>query len=166
MQKHGIYFANNSFYQLMRDLGGEWADQKERPFICLSIPNEPPDLFWAIPLGSVNHRNKQALSRIDQYLNYESSDIRSCFYHLGKTDVKSIFFISDAFPITPTYVKKEYLNRYTHHPHIIKNHTLLSDLERKLRRILYWENKHPNYFRQHISSLKNYLLNELKENNV
>ena len=117
-------------------------------------------------MGNMKHRDTKAQSRIQNYLSYNISDIRSCFYHIGKTDTKSIFFLSDAVPITSKYINKSYLNKYTNKPHIIKNPKLLSELEDKLQRILYWEDKHPNYFRQHITTLKNYLLNELKENNV
>ena len=41
-------------------------------------------------------------------LNYDESDIRSCFYHIGNTDVTSLFFISDAIPITENYIEREY----------------------------------------------------------
>ena len=37
-------------------------------------------------------------TEIEKYLNYNDSDIRSCFYHVGKTDVKSIFLSAIQFP--------------------------------------------------------------------
>lgn len=166
MQEHGIYFATKEFYQLIRNLGGQWDDQKTRPIICLLKSKESPQLYWAIPMGNWNHRNQSAKSRITSYLNLDSSNIQSCFYHVGKSNITSIFFISDVIPITDKYIKQEYLNKYNQKIYIIKNPKLLSELEQKLNRILFWEEKHPNYFRQHITTLKNYLLNELKENNV
>ncbi len=36
---------------------------------------------------------------------------------------------------------------------------IISELERKLKRILYFEDSTPNYFRQHITDLKNKLSN-------
>ena len=36
-------------------------------------------------------------------------------------------------------------------------------LHRKLKRILAWENAKPNYYRQHITDIKNYLMKEIKE---
>lgn len=95
------------------------------------------------------------------YMNLSSSDIRSCFYHLGSTDKQSIFFISDVVPITDKYIEREYIGCHTEKIYIIKNKVLLSELNRKLSRILAWENVHNNFFRQHITDLKNYLLNEL-----
>ena len=145
MQEHGIYFATKEFYQLIRNLGGQWDDTKTRPIICLLKSKESPQLYWAIPMGNWNHRNQSAKSRITSYLNLDSSNIQSCFYHVGKSNITSIFFISDVIPITDKYIKQEYLNKYNQKIYIIK---------------------HPNYFRQHITTLKNYLLNELKENNV
>lgn len=93
-------------------------------------------------------------------MNYDKKDIRSCFYHVGNTNEKSIFFISDVVPFTEKYIDREYKNK-TKKIHIIKNKVLLSALETKLRRILELENRKPNYFRQHITNIKNYLLEEL-----
>ena len=96
-------------------------------------------------------------------MSYDDKDIRSCYYHIGKTDVTSIFFISDVVPITDKYIVREYINKYTGLPYIIKNKMLLSELQRKLKRILYWENANPNVFRQHITDVKEYLIKELNE---
>ena len=50
--------------------------------------------------------------------------IRSCYYHLGRTTSKSIFFISDAIPITDKYILSEHLAS-NDTPYIIKNSVLL-----------------------------------------
>ena len=42
------------------------------------------------------------------------------------------------------------------------NTNLRNELVRKLKRILRQENLHPNYFRQHITDIKNYLQNEIQ----
>lgn len=91
----------------------------------------------------------------------KKKDIRSCFYHIGNTDIKSIFFISDAVPITDKYIEREYKDK-TNKIHIVKNKVLLAELEYKLGRILQFEKSKPNYFRQHITDLKNYLIEELE----
>lgn len=164
MKEHGIYFGKPIFYDTIRKNGGEWNDSKERPIVCLMKSLENENLYWAIPVGNWNHRTPAAKERIQNYLNYDDSDIRSCFYHLGSTDVKSIFFISDVVPITDKYIDREYKNKYTGQIYIIKNKSLLSELERKLKRILSWENEHHNTYRQHITDTKLHLLKELKEN--
>lgn len=55
--------------------------------------------------------------------------------------------------------EREYLG-YNGTPYEIKNKNMLSELKRKLGRVLYFETKRPNYFRQHITDIKNFLLNE------
>ena len=162
MKEHGMYFGKNEFYQIIRDQGGVWNDSKERPIVCLMKSLEHNDLYWAIPVGNYEHRNTEQKARIKKYMEFAKKDIRSCFYHIGKTNVKSIFFISDAIPLTEKYIDREYVNK-TKKIHIIKNKVLLSALEYKLRRILEFENRKPNYFRQHITDIKQYLLEELKK---
>lgn len=114
-------------------------------------------MFWAIPVGDWSHRNSGAQNRIKQFLNYADSDLRSCYYHVGRTNIKSIFFISDAIPITEKYIAREYIG-YDNSIHIIKNPNLISELNRKLGRILAFENSKPNYFRQKITAVKTYLI--------
>lgn len=159
MEEYGIYFAKSYFYNLIRSVGGQWNDSKERPIVCLFKLDECDSIYWAIPIGNWNHRTDKAKERINSYLNRDSKDISSCFYHIGRTTTKSIFFISDVIPITDKYIERQYLG-YDRNPYVIKNPQLLSELERKLRRILYFEDKNQNYFRQHITDVKNYLLDE------
>lgn len=161
MIKHGIYFGKKAFYKIIRDIGGEWNDSKERPIVCLLKLSENDKIYWAIPMGNFDHRDDNAKNRIEKFLSYSNRDIRSCYYHIGNTDVRSIFFISDAVPITDKYIDRDYIGKYTNTQYVIKNKKLISELERKLKRILSWENSRQNYFRQHITDIKNYLLEEL-----
>ena len=158
MEEHGMYFGKNEFYQIIRDV---WNDSKERPIICLMKSVEYNDLYWAIPVGNYEHRDEEQKKRIKKYMNYDKKDIRSCFYHVGKTNEKSIFFISDAVPFTEKYIDREYKNK-SKKIHIVKNKILLGELEYKLGRILELENRKPNHFRQHITDIKNYLIKELE----
>lgn len=164
MKEHAIYFVKRDYFDLIRKLGGEWADRKMRPVVCLIKLKENDDIFWAIPMGNYKHRDEPAKKRLQKYLELEESDIRSCFYHLGKTDKQSIFFISDAFPVTDDYIEREYISAQSCRQYIIKNRKLLKELERKLERILYWEDANNNYFRQNITNLKDYLLEEKRKN--
>ena len=132
MIEHGMYFGKSEFYQIIRDNGGSWNDSKERPIICLIKSTECDNLYWAIPVGNYEHRNEQAKERIQKFIQYNKKDIRSCFYHIGNTNEKSIFFISDVVPITDKYIDREYLNQ-SKKIHIVKNKVLLADLEYKLR---------------------------------
>lgn len=161
MQEHGMYFAKNEFYDIIRENGGTWNDSKARPLVCLIKSVECDKLYWAIPVGNYEHRDEVAKKRIHKYIDFDKDDLRSCFYHIGNTNEKSIFFVSDVVPFIDKYVDREYLNK-TRKIHIVKNNILLSALEYKLKRILSFENNNPNYFRQHITDVKKYLLNELE----
>ncbi|WP_367568354.1 hypothetical protein [Lacrimispora sp.] len=163
MQENAVYFGKNSFYNVVRSLGGKWADSKDRPIVCLMKLSENDDICWAIPVGNWNHRDENGKNRIEKYLKYNENDIRSCYYHLGRVDVvTSIFFVSDIVPITDKYIEREYLGVYSKKIYIIKNKELLSELQRKVKRILAWENSNPNSFRQHITDIKNFLNQELQ----
>ncbi len=139
-------------------------DSKERPIVCLIKSSENESLYWAVPMGKFNHRDEKAQKRINRYLNKNENTIESCYYHIGRTTTKSIFFISDAVPITDKYIEREYLG-YDKKLYIIQNNNLVEKLEGKLKRILSYENSNRNHFRQHISDLKDYLLKELSEEN-
>lgn len=156
-----MYFGKNEFYNIIRENGGIWNDSKERPILCLVKSVEHDRLYWAIPVGNYEHRDRKAKERIQMYINFDKKDIRSCFYHIGKTNEKSIFFMSDVVPFMDKYIEREYLNK-TKKIHIVKNKNLLSQLEYKLGRILAFEKERPNYFRQHITDIKKYLLKELE----
>ena len=85
MIKNGMYYITEDFKQLIRNLGGEWNDQKKRPIVCLMQSTEHPDLYWAIPVGKVNHRDDKAMERIKSFMNKPTRDLRCCYYHIGRT---------------------------------------------------------------------------------
>jgi hypothetical protein len=163
MELNAMYFGKTELYNIIRNVGGTWNDSKERPIVCL-LKIDDTDIYWAVPVGNWEHRDEAAKTRIKNYLNRPSDNISSCYYHLGNTTTKSIFFISDVIPITDKYIEREYLGR-NKSVYIIKNKKLLQELKRKLQRILYYEDKNPNYFRQHITDVKTYLLKESEGNN-
>nr|WP_302019644.1 hypothetical protein [uncultured Acetatifactor sp.] len=161
MVERGLYYATADFAQMIKNCGGTWNDTKHRPIVCLIQSREHDGLYWAIPLGKLNHRDDAGQKRLDFYLNLPERDIRSCYYHIGRTSSQSIFFISDAIPITDKYIDGIHVGGDNQH-YIIKNKNLISELERKLFRILSVENAKKNCFRQHITDVKCFLLKELK----
>ena len=100
MNQNGMYYVTDEFKQLIRNLGGEWNDQKKRPIVCLIQSSENPELYWAIPVGKVNHRDQEGMNRIRFFMSRPDRDLRSCYYHVGRTTSKSIFFISDCAELT------------------------------------------------------------------
>ena len=162
MIERGLYYATSDFATLVRSVGGEWNDTKHRPIVCLIKSKENEHLYWAIPMGNLKHRTEDQKERINRYLSYPNHDIRSCFYHIGRTTNRSIFFISDAIPIIDKYIDGEHVGSDNRH-FIIKNPDLIAELERKLFRILAVENSDNNHFRQRITDVKKKLLTELQE---
>ena len=161
MVERGLYYATADFAQMIKDNGGTWNDTKHRPIVCLIKSKEHDRLYWAVPMGKLNHRDDAGRKRLDFYLNLPERDIRSCYYHIGRTSSQSIFFISDAIPITDKYIDGIHVGGDNQH-YIIKNKNLVSELERKLFRILSVENTKNNSFRQHITDVKHFLLQELE----
>ena len=157
MNERFVYFLKDEFKTVIHSCGGVWNDTKQRPIVCLLKASENENLFWAIPMGNMAHRNEEQRKRIESFMNLPSRDIRSCYYHIGRTDKESLFFISDAVPVTDQYVDKEYL--VNNCPFEIKNEETLNALRKKLYRILSDENRKPNKYRQHITDVKRYLIN-------
>lgn len=160
MNEYSMYFLKKEFYDLIRNIGGEWNDLKERPVVCL-LNVDDSGIYYAVPVGNWNHRNPQAQRRILSFINSDTKKLSSNFYHIGNTTVKSVFFMSDVVPVTNKYIERDYLG-YDNQIYTIENSKLQKELLRKLKRILRQENLYPNYFRQHITDIKKHLLKELQ----
>lgn len=92
-------------------------------------------------------------------LEQPDDDLRSCYYHIGRTTKESLYKISSCFPITEKYIDHEFTSCEKHV--IIRRAETVNEIERKLRRILAFESRRPNYFKQHISDIKAHLVGEL-----
>ncbi|MCL2054546.1 MAG: hypothetical protein FWG90_08985 [Oscillospiraceae bacterium] len=163
--KNGIYFVGG-VKDVILSVGGKFDDFKERPIVTLLQSQDDSDIFWAVPIGDLSHRNEESRNRINKYLKYPFEDIRSCFYHIGKTNKESLFFLSDTFPITADYILREYRVFNSQH-YVIKNKQLIYDLERKLKRILSYEQSKIKqtgdfFFRQNIFGLYDYIRKQSK----
>ena len=160
-----MYFVEG-IRKLVHDVGGRDDDFKERPVVALIQSEVDPTIYWAIPVGDVEHREVEALDRIEKFIDYPEDDVRRYYYHIGNTNRKSIFFVSGVVPVTPAYINREYMVDYTHH-YIIKNKQLLADLNYKLKRILAFEismikSTGKFYFEQNIFGIYGVMLGENK----
>ena len=161
IKNNGIYFISG-IKDVIQSVGGEYRDTKERPVVALLQSEEHPEIYWAIPIGDLLHRKEADIKRIEKYLAFPQQDIRSNFYHIGNTNIRSIFFISDVFPITSDYISREYLTYNAQH-YVIKNQGLITELNEKLKRILAYElsrvkKSDKYYFRQNIFGIYNKLV--------
>lgn len=161
MIEKGMYYVTEEFAQMIRSVGGVWNDPKHRPFVCLIKSKENDELFWAIPMGKLNHRDNLQKKRLDKYLNFPRNDIRSCYYHIGRTTSDSIFFVSDVVPVTDKYIEEPHFGA-DGKPFVVKNPQITSPLQRKLYRVLSLEKNQKNHFRQHITDIKEHLLDEIR----
>ena len=57
MVERGLYYATADFAQMIKKNGGTWNDTKHRPIVCLIKSKEHDRLYWAIPMGKLNHRD-------------------------------------------------------------------------------------------------------------
>jgi len=106
---------------------------------------------------------KYLTSLITIYIIFNSiniNDLRSCYYHIGRTTKPALYKISSCYPITEKYIDHEFISCEKHV--IIRRAETIKELERKLKRILAFESRRPNYFKQHITEIKNYLIKELE----
>ena len=161
--RNGIYFLKQDFYSVIKKVGGICQDRKKRPVIALVPSLEDCRIYWAIPMGDFSHRTPKQIERLEKFMNSPKSELRSCFYHVGNTDKKSIFFISDVFPVTEKYIEREYIAH--NQPVVIKNKNLIVELNRKVSRILAYEKsylraKGKAFFRQNIYGIYHELLQE------
>lgn len=155
MKPTGFYKLSTQYMDLVKELGGIYRDSKERPVYCCLQDKDCPEIFWAIPTSDISHRSKEQLDRINHFCGLPSRDIRSCYYHIGHTNRPAIYRISNVLPITINYIDGEYISQGKHL--VLRNEKLISEITRKLSRILFDEKRHPNKYEQHISSIYSYL---------
>lgn len=162
--KENFLFLKSDYYNQIRKLGGTWNDYKVRPVFVAFPSTENPKIYWAVPVGNFKHRTTRQKQRIRSYIYSNPNKIESSFYHIGKTDKQSIFFISDVIPITEEYIERSYnvgtgMNRG---PYVIKNPNLIRAISNKIGNILEYEKRYYKrytkpYFRQNIIGLYNFL---------
>jgi len=159
MKPTGFYKLSPEYLALVRQLGGTYRDNKERPIYCCIQDSRHPVIYWAIPTSNASNRTPEQLERIKQFCAYEERDIRSCYYHFGHTNRPAIFKISNVLPVTEKHVAGEYISQGLHL--ILRDKALIAEIERKLSRILFDESRHPNKYEQKITSIYSYLAEEL-----
>ena len=105
MKQTGFYKLSLEYIGLVKQLGGAYRDNKERPVYCCMQDQSNPDIYWAVPTSDISHRTPAQLDNIKEYCAMPDRDIRSCYYHLGHTNRPAIFKISNVLPVTEKYMK-------------------------------------------------------------
>lgn len=163
MREHGLYVLKRDFLELVHNLGGDcdYYTGNKRPIYCCIKDNRIDGLYWAIPTSDISHRDDAQRQYYEMCLKCQDTDLRSCYYHIGRTTKESLYKISSCFPITEKYIDHEFTSCDKHV--VIKRAETVNEIERKLRRILAFESRRPNYFPQHITDIKAYLIKELQD---
>lgn len=162
MVEHGLYSIKSEFFTNLKKIGIELRDTdgNKRPTYCCIKDNKIDGLYWAIPTSDLDHRNEKQKKYYEFCISCSDTDLRSCYYHIAKTTKYSLYKISSCFPLTDKYIDHEYTTNGVHV--IMQNKYDISEIERKLRKILAFEFRKVNYFPHHISDIRNYLVSELE----
>ena len=63
IKPNGMYCVDG-IKELVREVGGAYNDFKDRPIATLIQSEIDPTIYWAIPVGDMEHRDKKGLVRI------------------------------------------------------------------------------------------------------
>lgn len=129
MKKTGFYIIKEQFFENMSDPYLKGNKEENRPhYYCFSDTHT--GIYWMIPLSS----------RIDKYkkiMEKKTKAGKPCdIIHIAKLDDsrESAFLIQDMFPVTETYIEREYT--------IAGNHLMLTsehtarEIEQKARKVM------------------------------
>ncbi|MBQ9359894.1 MAG: hypothetical protein IJT96_02525 [Lachnospiraceae bacterium] len=83
--------------------------------------------------------------------------IKKDFFEL----VRSLGEISSCYPIISEYIDHEYTMNGVHV--ILRRVDATQEIQRRLKRVLAFEMRRPNYFPQHITDIKNKMIEELRD---
>lgn len=161
MIENGFYKVRQEYIDLIKSLGGKYKDAKERPIFCCMEDRHIKNLFWAIPTSDLSHRSPKQLKKINEFCSLSEKDIRWSYYFIGHTNRPALYRISNCFPIIDKYIDSEYTSQ--NRQLILKKQEDIKIIRKKLSRILITENKHNNKFEQHITDIKNFIIEELTE---
>lgn len=160
MRENRFYLVTQTFIDLIKDLGGKYEDNKQRPIYCCIKDKYIDGLYWAIPTSDISHRTPEQLTKFTNYMRLSKNDIRSAYYHIGHTNKQALYRISNCFPITQKYIDREYISKGK--PLELKDKDEIESIKKKLFRILSYEGRFPNRLEQHITVTKNHLQSELE----
>lgn len=163
MVENGLYIVKRDILNIITSLGGDCDINSgdKRPVFCCIKDAKIDGLYWAIPTSDMNHRNTNQKKFYEFCLNCEDKDLRSCYYHIAKTTKDALYKISSCYPITEKYIDHEFIANEKHV--IMRKQDDILEIRRKFKRILSMEFRKPNYFPQHISDIRKYLIDELNQ---
>lgn len=129
MKKMGFYIVKDEFFEAMSDPYLKGNKEGNRPhYYCFE--DEATGIYWMIPLSTRINKYKKIIEKREKAG-------RPCdIVHIVKLDDgrESAFLIQDMFPVTETYIEREYT--------IAGNHLMLTSehvvktIEHKAKRVM------------------------------
>ena len=162
MVENGLYVVKRDIIEVISSLGGDCDIEHghKRPVFCCLKDTKIDDLYWAIPTSDLSHRDGPQKTFYESCLSKDNSDLRSCYYHIANTTKEALYKISSCYPITEKYIDHEFISNEKHV--VMRKQDDINEIRRKLKKILSMEFRKPNYFPQHITDIRNYLIQELQ----
>jgi len=160
MIENGFYKIKQEYIDLVHSIGGKYNDSKQRPVYCCVEDKYISDLYWAIPTSDLSHRTPEQLAKISHYCQLDNRDPRWAYYYIGHTNRPALYRISNCLPITNKYIDAPYTSQGS--ILILQKKSDIAIIRKKLSRILLVEKQHPNHFEQHITDIKEIIIEELK----
>ena len=162
MIENGLYVIKRELLEIINSLGGDCdiANGNKRPVFCCLKDNKVDGLYWAIPTSDLSHRDDGQKEYYEFCLECPDNDLRSCYYHIAKTTKDALYKISSCYPVTEKYIDHPFITNNVHV--IMQKQDDIDEIRRKFKRILAMEFRKINYFPQHISDIRSYLIKELK----
>lgn len=162
MVENGLYVIKRELLDVINSLGGDCdiVNGNKRPVFCCLKDTKVEGLYWAIPTSDLSHRKDSQKEYYQTCLTCPDKDLRSCYYHVAKTTKDALYKISSCYPITEKYIDHPFISNNVHV--VMKRQDDINEIRRKFKRILSMEFRKPNYFPQHITDIREFLINELK----
>lgn len=163
MIENGLYVVKKELLELIDSLGGDCDidNGDKRPVFCCLKDNKIEGLYWAIPTSDLSHRDSKQQQFYQFCLRCSERDLRSCYYHIAKTTKEALYKISSCYPVTEKYIDHEFISNGKHV--VMRRQDDINEIRRKFKRILSMEFRKPNYFPQHITDIRNFMVEELNK---
>lgn len=135
MVLNGVYKIKDEFYDLFDDEALTHNKGENRPFFYCIEDENVQELYWLIPMTSQVDKLKATL-REKYNDDPEKCDLFIINHHSKKP---SAFLTVDIFPIIKKFIHSEY-TMYGQH-YVIKDKKLITQINKKARKVLALKNK-------------------------
>lgn len=130
LKKNGVYFLKEEFFKKYEDKYLSENRGKGRPFYYVFSDKKFPEILWVVPLTT-------KIDKVNKSIEKFGGDEKNCPYYVINHGVKnSAFNIGNVFPTLEKYIEREYINKFSNSHLIIKNNYVISEIERKVNKII------------------------------